>query len=441
MKISNWGNYPIVDAEVFTPQSVYDVKKIVASTKEIIVRGLGRCYGDSSLNTTILSTARLNRLHAFDEHTGIVTCEAGVSLEELLDIFVPRGWFLPVTPGTKFVTVGGAIASDVHGKNHHVAGSFSNHIQSMSVLLSDGKVSSCSKNTNSDLFWATCGGMGLTGIILHATIQLMPIETVFIRQETVKAKNLFEIMDIFESSQSWTYSVAWLDTLAKGDSLGRSILMRGEHAKKLELTDTKYNFQPLTVPKKLKFTVPFFFPNMALSYATMKAFNFAFYNIKPNAVASSIIDYDTFFYPLDSIHQWNKIYGKNGLTQYQFVLPKSASKEGLVTILNRISKSGHTSFLTVLKLFGKQEGILSFPMEGYNLSLDFPIRPGIFELLDELDVLVLHYGGRLYLAKDARMNSEMFSKSYANSEKFSELKSRFDSRNIFHSMQSRRIGL
>lgn len=437
MKVTNWGNYPVIEAEVFTPSSDDEVRAKVVESQEIIARGLGRCYGDSSLGRTILSTARLNHFLAFDETAGVLTCEAGVSLAEILEAFVPRGWFLPVTPGTKFVTVGGAIAADVHGKNHHVAGSFSSHILSMSVMVSDGSIVECSKDANSDLFWATCGGMGLTGIILKASFRLSRIETAYIRQRVIKAKNLDEVFDAFEANKHWTYSVAWIDCLARGRHLGRSALMCGEHALSNELGSHKSD--PLTLPKKLSLSVPVFFPDFALNSFTVKLFNAIRFHTFRNG--DSLVDYDTFFYPLDSIFEWNKIYGRRGFTQYQFVLPKDSSKEGLKRILEMISESGEGSFLAVLKLFGKQDGLLSFPREGYTLALDFPITSKVLSLLDRLDDVVLAHGGRLYLAKDVRMSPEMMRKGYDTLERFASVRTTMNAASKFNSLQSRRVGL
>lgn len=437
MKITNWGNYPVIDANVYSPPSISEARKVVESSKELIARGLGRSYGDSSLNGTILSTLKLNHFLAFDEQSGIVSCESGVSLSEVLDVFVPRGWFLPVTPGTKFVTIGGAIAADVHGKNHHVAGSFSNHVHSMKILLSDGSLVECSKTENDDLFWSTCGGMGLTGIIVEATFQLIKIETASIRQRVIKTKNLDEIFEAFEANKHWTYSVAWIDCLAKGEHLGRSALILGEHATR---DDIGYSYRnPLIADKRFSAAVPIYFPNFVLNTVTVKMFN----NIRYATYFSkdSVVDYNPFFYPLDSIYHWNKIYGKRGFTQYQFVLPKETSREGLRKILRKISESGKGSFLAVLKLFGKQEGMLSFPKEGYTLALDFPITEKTMRLFNELDSVVKDCGGRLYLAKDVRMNEEMFKSGYELSQQFILLKQQFDSANKFHSLQSRRIGL
>jgi decaprenylphospho-beta-D-ribofuranose 2-oxidase len=437
MNITNWGNYPFIDARIFSPADDNGIKECILASEELIPRGLGRCYGDSSLNTTIISMLRMNHFLAFDDVNGILTCEAGVSLEEILDVCVPRGWFLSVTPGTKYVTVGGAIASDVHGKNHHVAGSFSRHVVSIKVMVSDGTVVKCSNTEHQDLFWSTCGGMGLTGVILEATIQLLKIETAYIRQRIVKSKNIDEAIDLFETNNHWTYSVAWIDCLAKGNSLGRSALILGEHATRDEVGYRYRN--PLSVDKKRPIPVPFFFPNFMLNTYTVKLFNelrYATYFAK-----DSVAEYESFFYPLDSIAHWNKIYGKRGFTQYQFVLPKESSREGMKKILTRIAQSGEGSFLAVLKLFGQQSGILSFPREGFTLALDFPITPTTLTLFCELDAMVVDFGGRMYLSKDVRMSKELFDRGYSSAAQFREIKKQFDPLMKFRSLQSKRIGV
>lgn len=437
MKVTNWGNYPVIDAEIHSPSTIDDVKKIVTSTNEMIARGLGRSYGDSSLNHTILSTLRLNHILAFDEQTGAITCEAGVSLAEILDAFVPRGWFLPVTPGTKFITVGGAVASDIHGKNHHVAGSFSNHVQSIKILLGDGSTTTCSRTEQSDLFWATCGGMGLTGIILEITFTLIKIETAYIRQRIIKVRNIDEALEQFDKNLHWTYSVAWIDCLSTGEALGRSALILGEHATKDEIGYRYRN--PLKVEKSFSAKVPFYFPDIALNAYTVQVFNTLRY--LSYFSSDSFVEYEPFFYPLDKILEWNKIYGKRGFTQYQFVLPKRSSADGLKIILKRISKSGEGSFLAVLKLFGKQEGMLSFPQEGYTLALDFPLTQKALQLFAELDEIVNSHGGRLYLTKDVRMNRGVFEKGYANLTQFLAVKKKYDPNKKFLSLQSRRVGI
>lgn len=438
MKVTNWGNYPVIDASLHSPTSLDELKNIVAASPEVIARGMGRCYGDSALNSTIVSTLRLDHVLAFDEQSGTVSCEAGVRFSDLLDAFVPRGWFLPVTPGTKHITVGGAIASDVHGKNHHVAGSFSRHLLSISILTGEGRIVRCTPDVESDLFWATCGGMGLTGIIVEATFKLIRIETAYIRQRVVKMRNIDEAFDAFDANMHWTYSVAWIDCLSKGDALGRSALILGEHATKQEVG---YRYRdPLKIEHRTPIPVPLFFPAFALNAFTVKMFNEMRYLTYQQQ--DSFVEYEPFFYPLDFVGDWNRIYGKRGFTQYQFVLPKESSREGLRKILTAIAASGEGSFLAVLKLFGKQEGMLSFPKEGYTLALDFAITPAAMSLFTRLDSMVNEFGGRLYLTKDVRMERAMFDQGYAHgTEAFKKIKHRVDPNRKFQSLQSKRIGL
>ncbi len=394
---------------------------------------MGRSYGDSALNDHVTTMRGMNKVLAFDHDKGVVTVEGGVSLAELIEIFLPRGWFLPVTPGTKFITVGGAIASDVHGKNHHVAGCFSDWVKSFDLMLPDGSLLTVTKrNKHKDLWLATCGGMGLTGVIVRAVVQLAPAKSANIRQVTYKAANLQGIFELFESTQEEPYSVAWIDCLAGGAALGRSLLMVGDHTDDGRL-----------VPKtKGKLAIPFDFPSFALNPLSVRAFNEFFYAKVRRKVSEAIVDVDTFFYPLDAIHDWNRIYGKNGFTQYQFVLPKAASYAGLAAILKRLAEAGLGSFLAVLKLFGKgNANWLSFPMEGYTLALDMKIQPELFPLLDELDRVVIDHGGRLYLTKDVRMTRETLEAGYPDLERFRTLRRRMDLDLAFASLQSKRLGI
>lgn len=439
-KISNWGNYPVRKSKIGEFDYVDDIKQFVSDHNKLIVRGNGRCYGDSSLNDIVLSQLAYDKIIELNRKEAIITCQSGVLLSDILDVTVKYGLFLPVTPGTKFITVGGAVAADVHGKNHHVEGCFSDHVLWMTVLLEDGSVAKCSKDDNPELFYATSGGMGLTGVILEVCFRLKPINSAYIRQESIKAKNLDEVMKLFEDSENWTYTVAWINCLAKGKSQGRSILMRGEHADVDELPKKCKN-RPLELKKKLQLNIPLNFPNFTLNKWSIKAFNFLFYNKQFKKVLKNIIDYNSFFYPLDAIANWNRMYGSRGFTQYQFVLPKENSSEGLKEILTRISKSGKGSFLAVLKLFGKpnDNAMLSFPREGYTLALDFRIEKGLFKLLDELDEIVIKYGGRHYLAKDVRMTANTFSESYLDKiEQFENVVNKFN-KGKFESIQTKRL--
>lgn len=440
-RISNWGNYPRVEVEFNEFEDIATLRKLVVQAQNVIARGNGRCYGDSALAPQVISTLRYNKFLAFDDKQGVIHCQAGVLLSEILEVIVPRGWFLPVTPGTKLITVGGAIASDVHGKSQHKAGNFSDHVLEIALMLGDGAAVTCSKGQNADLFWTTCGGMGLTGVVLNAKLRLIPVETAYIYQESIKARNLDEMMNLFEQSEAWTYSVAWIDFLAAGPQLGRGFLMRGEHARVSELQKEAHKQNPLLTKSARSVNVPLYFPEFALNKWSMKLFNTLLYGMHPNRRVESIEDYNKFFYPLDVIANWNRIYGKRGFTQYQFILPKQESRAGLIKILHKIQEAGFAPFLTVLKLYDKQNNYLPFAMKGYSLALDFPITAGLFAFLDELDEIVLEHGGRLYLTKDVRMNKQMFMQSYPNVEQFIERVKGLNHGSKFRSFQSDRVGL
>jgi FAD/FMN-containing dehydrogenase len=328
--------------------------------------------------------------------------------------------------------VGGAIASDVHGKNHHIAGCFSECVEMFNLMLPDGEIVKCSKQENQELFQATCGGMGLTGVILDVKISLKKINSKFIDQTTIKTKNLKETFEAFESNKDKTYSVAWIDCLAKGDELGKCLLMVGDFR-----DDGKLNYKT-----EMKVNVPFNFPSFALNNLSVKAFNWLYYGKVKERITKQRVDIDSFFYPLDAIGNWRRIYGKNGFTQYQFILPKETSFDGLEKILKTIADSGKGSFLAVLKLYGKSnDNYLSFPMEGYSLALDFKIEKGLFDLLDQLDEIVIDHGGRIYLAKDVRVSKEVFEQGYPQIDKFRELRKKYKMDEKFNSLQSRRVGI
>ncbi|QQQ27925.1 FAD-binding oxidoreductase [Chryseobacterium indoltheticum] len=407
-KVTNWGNFPIVEKEMKSEDSFRKIKEFVLNNNEVIARGNGRCYGDASLGEHIFSTKKLNKFISFDRLNGIIECESGVLLSDVLEISVPQGYFLSVTPGTKLISIGGAIASDVHGKNHHSEGCFSEYVLDFKLMTENGDIIICSKEENSEKFYATIGGMGLTGIILSARFKLKNIETAYIRQESIKAENLDEIFRLFDESESWTYTVAWIDCLQKGKDIGRSILMRGEHAFAHELPQ-KFSKNPLRLKKKFSPTVPFYFPGFVLNALTVKLFNLLYYKRQTKKEVKNIIDYETYFYPLDAVNDWNKIYGKSGFIQYQMVIPKENGKEGMKKILETIANSGNGSFLAVLKLFGKNnpEAYNSFPIEGYTLALDFKVNSKLKKLVEQLDQTVQDFGGRIYLTKDSMSKSSL----------------------------------
>ncbi|RBL90579.1 FAD-binding oxidoreductase [Chitinophaga flava] len=436
-RLANWGNYPTITSEENAFTQEQQLREFVVSNRQLIARGNGRCYGDASLGKHSISMLKYDKILSFDEQNGFLETQAGVTLDQILDIIVPKGWFLPVTPGTKFITVGGAVASDVHGKNHHVDGAFSGHITEMDVITGDGETVTCSQERHTDLFWATCGGMGLTGVITRVKFDLKKIETAYIKQKQLKARNLEEVIRLFDEYKHYTYSMAWIDCLQKGDSFGRSILIVGEHATKADL-NPKQQEAPLKLPAKPRLTVPFNLPSFILNTFTVKAFNWLYYGKNFKKEINNVVPYEPFFYPLDAILHWNRGYGKAGFVQYQFVLPLE-QKAGLVAILQRISEKGWGSFLAVLKVFGHQDSLISFPMEGYTLALDFPVRKGLFEFLDELDEIVLQYGGRLYLSKDARMKQDVFWKSYPNANRFADIVKTYNSGKRFESLQSERL--
>ncbi|WP_295676570.1 FAD-binding oxidoreductase [uncultured Mucilaginibacter sp.] len=435
--IGNWGNYPVIESneESFVFDEQLDV--LIKEAQPFIPRGNGRCYGDASLGERTISTLKYDKILSFDTEKGIFECQSGITLDQVLTVIVPAGWFLPVTPGTKFITIGGALGSDVHGKNHHVDGSISNHIIDFDLLLASGEMVTCSPENYPDLFEATFGGMGLTGLITRVKFRLKKIETSLIRQKQIKAANLQELIALFDEYKDYTYSVAWIDCLKKGKHFGRSILMLGEHAALAEISENDRK-DPLKLPKNKQIVFPFNLPSWVLNSFTVKAFNLLYYTKNFKKEINNIVSYEPFFYPLDAVLHWNRMYGKSGFVQYQFVLPLSA-KDGLIEILHRISDEGLGSFLAVLKVFGKQESMISFPKEGYTLALDFPVRKGLLSFLDELDELVLKYHGRLYMSKDARMKPGMLVAGYPELEKFKQIIKKYNPDGKIRSVQSDRL--
>jgi len=433
MKIKSWGMHPLVDSETFTLENSNKLSKYISKNKSFIPFGNGRSYGDSALYKRILLCKNYNQIIKFDENLGILECQSGVLLSEIIEHCIEKGWFLKITPGTKLITVGGAIASDIHGKNHHKDGCFSECVEEFTLMLpDDGKIIKCSKKLNSELFFATCGGMGLTGVILSARIKLKKVNSIFINQRTIKSKNLKDTFQAFENQSDQPYSVAWIDCLSKGNKLGRSVLMVGDFA----------NDGILKYKKGFKLNLPFNFPSFFISKWTVKLFNFFYYNFLNSHDSIKKVNFDSFFYPLDKINNWNRMYGKNGFTQYQFILPKETSYEGLKEILNAISRSGKGSFLAVLKLYGSaNKNFLSFPMEGYSLALDFKIEPGLFQLLDQLDELVLKFNGRIYLSKDVRVPKKVFEIGYPLIENFRDIRKSYKMKQKIKSFQSIRLDI
>jgi len=430
--ISGWGRYPRLKAQSLTPDKASHIRECLDGRGELIVHALGRSYGDSALNSRVLLTRRLNHVLDFDPQRGLVECESGVSLAELIEAFLPRGWFLGTTPGTRFVSVGGAIAADVHGKNHHQAGCFSQSVLSFKLMLPSGEVITCSPLENAEIFRATCGGMGLTGVILSARLKLSPLSSAYIDERIIKTRNLEETFAYFQASHEWPYSVAWLDCLARGEDMGRSLLMLGRPARD----------GGLHLPRKKGLVLPVDLPRWTFNQATVGLFNYLYYHLQRAPVRKRVSHLLDYFYPLDSIGHWNKMYGRRGFTQYQFVIPKEASYQGLRSVLDRISQAGLGSFLVVLKLLGPaNDNCLSFPLEGYTLALDFQIQGRLFPLLEELDRVVLDHGGRIYLAKDVRMSRQTFRQGYPRWAEFTALRERLGAGAKLASLQSKRLGV
>lgn len=432
MHIHSWGRYPKVKCFwniLRNEKWLKDfLQKLFFKKGTIIPHGNGRSYGDSALNERILWCKYYDNFLEFDREKGILWCQAGVLLSEILEVIVPEGWFLKITPGTKYITLGGAIASDVHGKNHHIDGCFSECVQEMRVMLPDGSIKVCKKRD--ELFHATCGGMGLTGVIIDAKILLKRIKSQKIRQITIKTSNLEETFNVFEQFSNYPYSVAWVDCLTKPPKLGRSIVTLGDF---IHDGDLSYNY-------KKALSIPLTTPSFTINSVSTKLFNNLYYWKAKEG--EEIIDFESFFYPLDKISNWNILYGNKGFLQYQFILPKIKSYDGISEVLERISKSKYYPTLAVLKLYGKQnDNYLSFPMEGYSIALDFKITSGIFQFLDELDKVVLKYGGRFYLSKDARLRREVFEVGYPKLDKFRRFRKETEADNVFQSFQSRRLGL
>jgi decaprenylphospho-beta-D-ribofuranose 2-oxidase len=445
MSLSGWGNVPEHSSAVYRPERSPELVALLnqPGTQTILARGLGRSYGDAALNDSggVILDARLDRFLDFDPATGTLECEAGATFDDILNTFLPRGFFPPVTPGTKYITIGGAIAADVHGKNHHRDGSIAEFIDGFDLLIASGQTLHCSRQENPDAFWATLGGMGLTGIIQSAHIRLRNVESAYIVVDYKQSENLDQTLTAFaEGDEKYQYSVAWIDCLAKGSALGRSVLIRGNHARADELPPDRRD-HPLMAPKERKKSVPFNLPGFVLSPFTVRMFNDHFYG--KHVDGRKVIDYDEFFYPLDSVLHWNRIYGRRGFFQYQAVFPAGDNSRCLRELLEKLSASSRASFLCVLKTMGKASGgILSFPREGQTLALDIPNHGShTIEFLQELDQIVLKHGGRVYLAKDAAMTRESFAAMYPDLGRFNEIKSRLDPGHRFSSSQSRRLAI
>jgi FAD/FMN-containing dehydrogenase len=439
-KLAGWGNYPVSDSYTIILRNQDDCLKAMQEEK-LIARGLGRSYADQAINDNryVAVCTKLNYFISWNEKEGILECQAGASLEEIISVYAPKGWLPMICPGTKFVTIGGAIANDIHGKAHHIDGSFVNCVISFTILVADGRVLTASRTENEDLFWANFGGLGLLGVILTTTIKLRKIETTYFKQKSVVIKDLDHMLEALDKyDHEYNYSVAWIDALAKGRKLGSGVLTLGNAAKLSDLPEKLKN-NPLKLHAAGKLAVPFFFPSFALNGLTVRILNklIAFVQNSPK----EFVHYEKFFFPLDAINNWNKGYGKRGFVQYQFVIPEENGKQNLKEILEMIAASGCTPFLNVFKRMGDGQGILSFPFKGYTLAIDFPVSKQLLAFTPALDAKVLAAGGRLYLGKDALLNEAMFKEMYPQYQQWLSVKKKYDPAGEFSSNISRRLGL
>jgi FAD/FMN-containing dehydrogenase len=437
--LSGWGNYPTANSYVTMPSDAEELNRII-TTGQVIARGLGRSYGDQAIHThkKVCICTCLHHFLSWDEKEGILECEAGTSLDEIITTFAPRGWMPMICPGTKFITIGGAIANDIHGKAHHADGSFINCVISFTILLSDGRIVTASREINPDLFIANFGGLGLLGIILTAKIRLRKIETTYFRQLSVKVNNLDEMLDALEQHKDRNYSVAWIDPLATGKRLGSGVLTVGDAATMEELP-TSLKKEPLKIHRISMLNVPFFLPGFVLNNISVRLLNrmIGFVQNSPKP----FVHYEKFFFPLDMINNWNRGYGKRGFIQYQFVIPEENGKAHLRHIMEMIASSGCTPFLNVFKKMGEGQGILSFPFKGYTLAIDFPVTSGLKAFTRQLDEAVLQAGGRIYLGKDAMLDKATFRLMYPQYEEWLAIKAKYDPSNTFASNLSVRLGL
>ena len=444
-ELYGWARYPRVRAEVARPERRGEVEQALADRGDsaVLAHGLGRSYGDAALldGGRVILTRRLDKMLAFDAATGWVRVEAGVTVGDLIETFLPRGFFVPVVPGTQQVTVGGAIANDIHGKNHHSDGTFGDHIRRVELLTASGEVVVCDAEHEPDLFWATVGGLGLTGIILSAELRLAPVAGPWIEVESVRLDNLDHFFEVSGQSSDFSHVVTWLDSVASGAAMGRGILMRGRHAPAGVsgggvLDRVVGALEPVL-------DVPFDLPDGLMNSVTMRLFNEVYYRKQPKGRRLSVQHYRPYFFPLDGIANWNRGYGPRGMVQYQLVVPPDPGHEAVRAVLRAVTESGMPSFLTVMKEFGDRcHRWLSFPRAGTTVALDFPrFGAGLDALFDRLDGIVADAGGRVYLGKDSRMPREVFRRMYPTWEEWKAVRDAWDPGHVFQSALGRRLGL
>jgi decaprenylphospho-beta-D-ribofuranose 2-oxidase len=448
--LAGWGRTAPSRATVVDGDEVADTDKLAAAIRDagsrgVIARGLGRSYGDTAQNAggLVLDMTSRDRLHSIDAESGLVDVDAGVSLDRLMKVVLPFGLWVPVLPGTRQVTVGGAIANDIHGKNHHSAGSFGQHVRSMDLLLASGEIRRLEPDgPESELFWATVGGIGLTGVILRATIRMKPTETAYFVADTERTADLDETIEVFKngSDDSYDYSMAWFDSISTGPKLGRAVFSRGSLATYDELPP-KLRKDPLKFSAPQLLTFPDVFPNGLANKLTFGALGEVWYRKAPKSARGQIQNLTAFYHPLDMFSEWNRAYGDRGFLQYQFIVPFDAEDE-FRAIARDIARSGHVSFLNVMKRFGEgNRAPLSFPMPGWNICVDFPIVEGLGPFCRELDERVLALGGRLYTAKDSRTDAATFAAMYPRLEEWRKVRDAVDPDGVFASDMSRRLRL
>jgi len=440
-RLTGWGRTMAVQAERATPSTTDELADLLSPTGPghgVIARGLGRSYGDPAqvAGGTVVDLSAFSAISAVDERTHAITVGAGVSIDTLLHHILPLGYFVPVTPGTRRVTIGGAIAADIHGKNHHVDGSFASHVVSMDLVTPVG-VMTVTRDRDPELFWATAGGMGLTGIVTAATITLLPIASTMVSVDTTRHRNLDEVMAaMVDGDHRYRYSVAWVDCMTSGATMGRGVLTRGDHA------PADRGRPPTTIPTGASVAVPFNAPPGLLNRLSITAFNEAWFRAAPKERLGGIESISTFFHPLDGVANWNRLYGPRGFVQYQFAVPDAASAT-VATAIERLAASKVPSFLAVLKRFGAgNRGPLSFPTAGWTLALDLPVGPpALPAVLDDLDDLIAAAGGRIYLAKDARLNPAYLETMYPALAEFRRVADRVDPERRLTSDLDRRLNV
>ena len=444
-RLTGWGRTAPSTARLVTVDSAGLAEALTdVTSRGALVRGLGRSYGDAAQNGggLVVRLAGAAADAVLDPAAHEITVSAGVSIDDLLRVIVPQGYFVPVTAGTRFVTIGGAIASDIHGKNHHGDGSFGNHVGSMRLLLADGSIATISPTERPELFWATIGGMGLTGVVLDATIRLLPVESSRCVVDTMRVPDLESVLALMEEGDHrYRYAVAWIDLMAKGKHLGRSVLSRGDHAR-LEQLSGRERGHPFAYRAGIIAGVPPIFPMSALNRVTIKVFNELWFRKAPKYSVGDIQSIPQYFHPLDMIGNWNRAYGPHGFVQYQILVP-FGEERALRQVIERLASSGAASFVTVLKRFGAaSQAPLSFPAPGWTLTLDIPAGThGLSSMLHELDDLVLVAGGRHYMAKDSHTTPEAIRRGYPRLAEWQAIRNAVDPDGVWQSDLARRLGL